>query len=116
MNHKPTVHTYFDNRDNQMLCRDSSRFFECEYDLDQRGTRLEFFTQLRQTVKENHVFFCGCCKRPLKISGGNVNGKKCFHFQHLTIPEKDECKYYDKIPMTKEEIKAMIFLWSCRGG
>lgn len=115
MNHKPTVHTYFDNRNNQMLCRDSSRFFECEYDLDQRGTRLEFFTQLRQTVKENHVFFCGCCKRPLKISGGNANGKKCFHFQHLTIPEKDECKYYDKIPMTKEEIKAMIFYGRVEG-
>lgn len=110
MTNKPTIHTYFDNRHNQMAYRYSNRFFECEYDPEQKQTPLEFFSGLRQTVKENPVFFCGRCKRPLKISGGNVNGKKCFHFKHLIIPpDKGECEYYDGVHLSSEEIKAMEF-------
>lgn len=116
MTNKPTINTYFDNRHNEMICRDSNSFFECEYDPEQKKTPLEFFSGLRQTVKVNRVFFCGCCKRPLKISGGNVNGKKCFHFQHLTIPkEKGECDYYDGVSLGYDGTKAMIFYGRVEG-
>ena len=115
MSHKPTIHTYFDNREGLMLLRESSLFFNCEYDPIHRDIKTAFLSELRSEVKKQErinskrTFLCGCCKRPLKIVGGNENGKKCFHFRHIFTPAQNECGFFDKVPYSKEEIKAMVF-------
>ena len=115
MSHNPTIHTYFDNREGEMILRESSRFFNCEYDPIHKDVRTAFLSKLRSEVKKQELidskltFLCGCCKRPLKIVGGNENGKKCFHFMHIFTPAENECDFFDKIPYSKEEIKAMVF-------
>ena len=82
MSHNPTIHTYFDNREGEMILRESSRFFNCEYDPIHKDVRTAFLSKLRSEVKKQELidskltFLCGCCKRPLKIVGGNENGKK----------------------------------------
>jgi|GEM_PF-6441507 hypothetical protein len=115
MSHKPTIHTYFDNREGLMILRESSRFFNCEYNPIYKDVRTAFLSELRSEVKKQeridskHTFLCGCCKRPLKIIGGQENGKKCFHFMHMFTPSENECEFFDKVPFSKEEIKAMVF-------
>ena len=108
MSHKPTIHTYFDNREGLMLLRESSLFFNCEYDPIHRDIKTAFLSELRSEVKKQErinskrTFLCGCCKRPLKIVGGNENGKKCFHFRHIFTPAQNECGFFDKVPYSKE--------------
>ena len=115
MSNKPTVRTYFDNREGLMILRESSRFFNSEYDPIQKDVRTAFLSKLRSEVKKQELidskltFLCGYCKRPLKIVGGNENGKKCFHFRHIFTPAQNECEFFDKVPYSKEEIKAMVF-------
>lgn len=115
MSYNPTILTYFDNREGEMILRESSRFFNCEYDPIHKDVRTAFLSKLRSEVKKQELidskltFLCGCCKRPLKIVGGNENGKKCFHFMHIFTPAENECDFFDKIPYSKEEIKAMVF-------
>ena len=115
MSHKPTIHTYFDNLEGLMILRESSRFFNCEYNPIHKDVRTAFLSELRSEVKKQdridskRTFLCGCCKGPLKIVGGNENGKKCFHFMHIFTPAENECDFFDKIPYSKEEIKAMVF-------
>ncbi len=115
MSHKPTIHTYFDNRDGLMIPRETSRFFNCEYDPIYKDVRTAHLSEVRSEVKKQEridskrTFLCGCCKRPLKIVGGNENGKKCFHFMHIFTPSQSECEFFDKVPYSKEEIKAMVF-------
>lgn len=115
MSHKPTIYTFFDNREGSMILRESSQFFNCEYDPIHKDIRTAFFSELRSEIKKQdridskRTFLCGCCKNPLKIVGGNENGKKCFHFMHIFTPSEHECEFFDKIPYSKEEIKAMVF-------
>ncbi|MDY6106237.1 MAG: DUF6035 family protein [Candidatus Limisoma sp.] len=115
MENKITIQTYFDNRDGQMIYRESAKLFNCDYDPINKDVRITFLSELRTAAKQKkaidsrHTFLCGCCKRPLKIAGGNEGGKKCFHFMHIEIPPKGDCDYYEKVSFTKEEIKAMIF-------
>ena len=115
MSHKPTIYTYFDNREGLMILRDSSRFFNCEYNPIYKDVRTAFLSELRSEVKKQEridskrTFLCGCCKGQLKIVGGNENGKKCFHFMHIFTPSQNECEFFDKVPYSKEEIKAMVF-------
>lgn len=115
MENKITIPTYFDNRNGQMIARESGKFFNCDYDPINKDVRITFLSELRTAAKQKkaidsrHTFLCGCCKRPLKIAGGNEGGKKCFHFMHIEIPPKGDCDYYEKVSFTKEEIKAMIF-------
>ncbi len=98
-----------------MILRESSRFFNCEYNPIYKDVRTAFLSELRSEVKKQeridskHTFLCGCCKRPLKIIGGQENGKKCFHFMHMFTPSENECEFFDKVPFSKEEIKAMVF-------
>lgn len=98
-----------------MIARESGKFFNCDYDPINKDVRITFLSELRTAAKQKkaidsrHTFLCGCCKRPLKIAGGNEGGKKCFHFMHIEIPPKGDCDYYEKVSFTKEEIKAMIF-------
>ena len=115
MENKATIQTYFDNRNGQMISRESAKLFNCDYDPINKDVRITFLSELRTAAKQKkaidsrHTFLCGCCKRPLKIAGGNEGGKKCFHFMHIEIPPKGDCDYYEKVSFTKEEIKAMIF-------
>ena len=115
MENKITIPTYFDNRNGQMIARESGKFFNCDYDPINKDVRITFLSELRTAAKQKkaidsrHTFLCGCCKRPLKIAGGNEGGKKCFHFMHIEIPPKGDCDYYEKVSFTNEEIKAMIF-------
>ena len=115
MSHKPTIHTYFDNRDGLMILRESSRFFNCEYDPIHQDVRTAFLSELRSEVKKQEridskrTFLCGYCKSPLKIVGGNEKGKKCFHFMHMFTPSENECEFFNKVPYSKDEIKAMLF-------
>lgn len=115
MSSKPTIHTYFDNREGRMTPRESSKFFNCDYDPIHKEIRIAFLSECRtlaknqSAIESGRTFLCGCCKRPLKIVGGVDNGKKCFHFMHINTPGKDECDYYEKVPYNGDEIKAMIF-------
>lgn len=115
MSKNPTIHTYFDNRDGQMIARESASFFNCDYDPIHKDVRTAFLSEQRTAAKRKEAidtrrtFLCGCCKRPLKIVGGTENGKKCFHFMHIEVPPEGDCDYYEKVPFSKEEIKAMLF-------
>lgn len=98
-----------------MIPRESSKLFNCDYDPIHKEVRTAFLSECRtiaknqSAIESGRTFLCGCCKRPLKIVGGNENGKKCFHFMHIHTPDKDECDYYEKVPYSGDEIKAMIF-------
>lgn len=111
----PTIQTYFDNRDGLMLLRESSKFFNCDYNPLYKDIPLSLFAELRTAAKNEtavstkKTFLCGCCKRPLKISGGLTRGRKRFHFMHISTPEKDECPFYEGRRFTADEVKAMIF-------
>lgn len=115
MGHKLTILTYFDNRGGQMLVRESAKFFNCDYDSESRDVRLAFLSECRteakrqEAIDSGRTFLCGCCKRPLKIVACNEGGNKCIHFKHIETPPKGDCEYYDKVPFTEEQIKAMIF-------
>lgn len=98
-----------------MIARESTSFFNFEYDPIHKDVRTAFLSEQRTAAKRQdaidsrRTFLCGCCKRPLKIVGGTENGKKCFHFMHIEVPPEGECDYYEKVPFSKEEIKAMLF-------
>jgi hypothetical protein len=115
MAHTPTIKTYFDNRDGQMLSRLSDLFFHCEYDPEYSGVPYVLFSEQRQKVQQPEIiesrktFLCGCCKQPLKICGGKVDGVQQFHFKHIYVPKDGECDYYEGVRYSESQIKAMIF-------
>lgn len=115
MSRKPTVLTFFDNREGLMTPRLSEKFFNCEYDPIQREVKTAFFSELRTFAKRDEAyqsgatFLCGCCKGPLKIVGGHPRGKKRFHFMHMFPPGNGDCDFYEGVPYTKAELNAMLF-------
>lgn len=93
MENPATVKSFFDNREGRMTSRDSSAFFNFEYDPDEKGDADVFFPKFRQ-LRDDSPFLCGCCKGPLYITGGPRQGK-VYYFKHVRQP-KGDCPYSDK--------------------
>lgn len=98
-----------------MIPIESSRFFDCEYAPEHTNVKTAYleehrsFVKREENIRSGRTFLCGCCKRPLKIAGGDPDGKKRFHFMHIDKLPEGECEYYDEVRFTKDQIKAMIF-------
>lgn len=90
-------------------------FLICFFNVNMIEIPYVLFSELRtmiqrpDLIEKHQTFLCGCCKRPLKICGGRVDGIQQFHFKHIHVPGKGECDYYEGIRYSEEQVKAMLF-------
>ncbi len=113
MTNEPTIYSYFDNLNGEMIQRISEKFFDCEYNPEYRHVPLVLFSLLRnkltdeENISKGKTFLCGCCKQPIKICGNKDGSGERFHFRHVVA--NSECDYYNGVQYSAEQLKAMIF-------
>ncbi|WP_286437656.1 DUF6035 family protein [Bacteroides acidifaciens] len=105
-----SIPVFYDNRDGNMILKDTKEFFEGESYVSEEVTK-DYLLKIRSEVSLNKSFLCGHCKRPIYISGrlNPCNRQKKLHFQHFHYDDGEECPFHDGKYYTQDEIRRMIF-------